>query len=83
MLNNKVYDFLKWFAIAGLHVLGLAYGQLADIWALPYSQAIPQTLDIVGALLAAFLAWENYQYKQQFEVYSAPKIQPEEAVEEE
>jgi len=78
MLKNRTYDFLKWLAIVGLHAVGLAYGQLADIWGLPYSSAIPQTLDIVGVLLGAFLAWENYQYKQQFEVYSAPKVQPSE-----
>lgn len=75
MISNKIYDWLKWFAIVGLHALGVAYGQLADIWSLPYPSAIPQTLDIVGVLLGCFLAWENYQYNKQFEVYSAPKIQ--------
>lgn len=76
MLKNKVYDFLKWFAIVGLHALGVAYGQLAEIWSLPYGAAIPQTLDIIGVALGAFLAWESYQYKQQYEIYSAPKVQP-------
>lgn len=77
MISNKTYDFLKWIAIAGLHAVGVAYGQLASIWSLPYGQAIPETLDIIGVLLGAFLAWETYQYNKQFEVYSTPKIQPE------
>lgn len=64
MLSNKTYDWLKWFAIIGLHALGVAYGQLANIWGLPYSSAIPETLDIVGVLLGAFLAWENYHYNK-------------------
>lgn len=76
MLKNKVYDFFKWFAIVGLHALGVAYGQFAGIWGLPYSQAIPETLDIIGVLLGCFLAWENYQYKQQYEIFTAPKVQP-------
>ena len=76
MITNKLYDFLKWFAIVGLHALGVAYGQLADIWGLPYGQAIPETLDIIGVVLGAFLAWESYQYNKQFEVFSAPKVQP-------
>ena len=76
MITNKLYDFLKWFAIVGLHALGVAYGQLADIWGLPYGQAIPETLDIIGVVLGAFLAWESYQYNKQFEIYSAPKVQP-------
>lgn len=64
MLSNKTYDFLKWFAIVGLHALGVAYGQLANIWGLPYSSAIPETLDIIGVLLGVFLAWENYDYNK-------------------
>lgn len=76
MLKNKVYDFLKWFAIVGLHALGVAYGQLANIWALPYSEAIPETLDIVGVLLGAFLAWESYQFSKENEILVAPRVQP-------
>lgn len=64
MLTNKTYDFLKWFAIVGLHALGVAYGQLANIWGLPYSSAIPETLDIIGVLLGVFLAWQNYDYNK-------------------
>lgn len=64
LLKNSTYDFLKWFAIVGLHALGVAYGQLANIWGLPYSSAIPETLDIIGVLLGAFLAWENYDYNK-------------------
>ena len=79
MLKDKVYDWLKWFAIVGLHALGVAYGQLANIWGLPYSQAIPETLDIIGVLLGCFLAWENYQYKQSYDVFTAPKLQLDDA----
>ena len=64
MLSNKTYDFLKWFAIAGFQAIGVAYGQLANIWGLPYGQSIPETLDIIGVLLAAFLAWQSYDYSK-------------------
>lgn len=77
MLPNNWYDFLKWFAIAGLNALGLAYGKLAAVWGLPYGTQIPETLDIIGVVLAAFLMWKNYQYKKQYDIISAPKVQPE------
>lgn len=76
MITNKLYDFLKWFAIVGLHALGVAYGQLADIWSLPYGQAIPETLDIIGVVLGAFLAWSTYQFNKENEILVAPRIQP-------
>ena len=64
MLYNKTYEWIKWFAIIGLHAIGVAYGQLANIWGLPYSTAIPETIDIIGVLLGCFLAWENYDYNK-------------------
>ena len=76
-LPNKVFDFLKWVCIFGLHLIGVAYGQLAEIWQLPYASAIPETLDIIGVLLGAFLAWETYQFKQEYDIFTAPKVQPE------
>lgn len=72
MLSNKLYDWLKWLAIAGLHALGVAYNALANIWGLPYGQAIPETLDIVGVLLAAFLAWQSYDYSKTHAIISLP-----------
>lgn len=79
-LKNSTYDFLKWVAIVGLHAIGVAYGQLANIWGLPYSSAIPETLDIVGVLLGAFLMWENYDYNKKNGV--APQI-PDDKINEE
>ena len=75
-ISNSAFDYIKWVCIFGLHLIGVAYGQLADIWALPYSQAIPETLDIIGVLLGAFLAWETYQYKKEYDIFTAPKVQP-------
>lgn len=76
MLKNKAYDFLKWFAIGGIPAIGLAYSKLATVWNLPYATQIPETLDIISVLLAAFLMWQNYQFKQNFEIFTAPKVQP-------
>ena len=37
ILSNKTYDFLKWFAIMGLHLLGVAYAGIASEWGFPYA----------------------------------------------
>lgn len=82
ILSNKTYDFLKWFAIMGLHLLGVAYAGIASEWGFPYATQVANTLDIIGTLLGAFLAWESYDYRKKYEVYSAPKIQNEDDLEE-
>ena len=76
MLPDNLYDFLKWFAIAGIPAIGLAYSKLAAVWGLPYGTQIPETLDIISVLLAAFLMWKNYTFKKSFDIYTAPKVQP-------
>ena len=76
MIKNKLYDFLKWFAIGGIPAIGLAYSKLATVWNLPYATQIPETLDIISVLLAAFLMWQNFQFKQNYEIFTAPKVQP-------
>lgn len=76
MLPNNLYDFLKWFAIAGIPTLGLAYSKLSITWGLPFGDQVQDTLEIIGAVLAAFLMWKNYQFKKDFDIYTAPKAQP-------
>ena len=76
MLPDNLYDFIKWFAIAGIPAIGLAYSKLAAVWGLPYGSQIPETLDIISVLVAAFLMWKNYTYRKEFDIYTAPKAQP-------
>lgn len=64
MLSNRTYDFLKWLCAFGLHFIGAAYVGLAGVWSLPFAEEISKTLDIIGALVGAFLIWENYDYNQ-------------------
>lgn len=71
MINNRVYDFLKWFAIAGVHAIGVFYVTVARAINLPYAAEVAEILDAFGVLLAAFLAWSNYKYHQQFESQNA------------
>jgi hypothetical protein len=72
LLSDKAYDFLKWFAIVGLHLLGVAYAGLATLWNLPYGEAVLKTLDILGVLLGGFLAWESYDYSKQNKITVTP-----------
>ena len=72
MLSNKVYDFLKWFAIVGLKALGEAYQDIAGILSWPYGAEVNLLTSRIGILLGLFLAWETYKFSQSNTIIVTP-----------
>lgn len=60
--DDKVYDFLKWLDLLVLPSIGTAYARLAQVWNLPYSEQIPETIMIICALMGAILGISNASY---------------------
>ena len=64
MMNNKVYDVLKWVALIALPALAILYGSLAEIWGLPYAEQIPDTITAIDLFLGVVLGISNATYKK-------------------
>jgi uncharacterized membrane protein len=62
MMNNKVYDILKWVALIVLPAIAVLYGTLAGIWGFPYSEQIPDTITAVDLFLGVVLGVSNATY---------------------
>ena len=67
MLNNKVYDVLKWIAQIWLPALASLYFAIASIWGLPYAEQIVGTITAIDAFLGAILGISTIQYNKQQE----------------
>lgn len=67
MLNNKVYDSLKWIAQILLPAIGTLYFAIASIWGLPYAEQIVGTITAIDAFLGALLGVSTIQYNKQQE----------------
>lgn len=61
-MNNKVYDVLKWVALVVLPAMAALYLTLAQIWGLPYGEAIAATITAIDAFLGAILGISSIQY---------------------
>ena len=61
-MNNKVYDVLKWIALVVLPAMAALYLTLAQIWGLPYGEAIAATITAIDAFLGAILGISSIQY---------------------
>ena len=62
--NSKIYDILKWIVLVALPALATFYFGLSKIWGLPYGAEIPATLNLVAALLGAFIGISSIKYSK-------------------
>jgi hypothetical protein len=62
LMNNKVYDYLRYFAQIVLPALGTLYFALAAIWKFPYGEEIVGTITAIDAFLGALLGISKQRY---------------------
>ena len=68
MMNNKIYDILKWIAMLVLPALALLIKTVFAIWNIPYGNEISATIVAINAFLGAILGLSNtIYYKNQKE----------------
>lgn len=64
MLDNKIYDVLKWVAMIVMPALTTFTAAIMAIWNLPYADQIVGTMSAVNTLLGAILGISNINYKR-------------------
>ena len=62
ILDNKVYDVLKYIALIVLPALGTVYFALSSIWGLPYGEQIVGTITAIDAFLGALIGVSSSNY---------------------
>ena len=67
ILNNKVYDVLKFIAQIVLPAIATLYITVANIWGLPYGEQISGTVMAIDTFLGALLMISTNTYNKQLE----------------
>lgn len=65
ILNNKVYDVLKFIAQIVLPAIATLYITIANIWGLPYGEQISGTVMAIDTFLGALLMISTNAYNKQ------------------
>ena len=65
VLNNKVYDVLKWIAQLLLPAIATLYFALAQIWEFPYGEEIVGTISAIDVFLGVILGISTYVYNKE------------------
>lgn len=63
MLNNKVYDVLKYICLVALPAVEAFIIGLFTLWGFPYGDLIAGTIALVATLLGALLGISSAVYK--------------------
>ena len=64
MLNNKIYDILKWCVMIAIPALTTAYVGLIAIWHWPYADEVAKTSSVICVLLGSLLGISTAQYNK-------------------
>lgn len=67
ILNNKVYDVLKFIAQIVLPAIATLYITVANIWGFPYGEQISGTIMAIDTFLGALLMISTNTYNKQLE----------------
>ena len=64
MLNNKIYDILKWCVMIAIPAITTAYVGLSAIWHWPYADEAAKTSSVICVLLGSLLGISTAQYNK-------------------
>lgn len=64
VLNDKVYDILKWIALYLLPAIGTLYFALAGIWNFPFGEEVVGTITAVDTFLGVLLGISTANYNK-------------------
>ena len=64
VMNDKLYDILKWIALVALPAVGTLYFALASIWGLPYGEQIVGTITAIDCFIGALIGVSTVQYNK-------------------
>ncbi len=64
MMNNKVYDILKYIAQIVLPAIATLYFALAGIWGFPYGEQIVGTITAIDTFLGVILKISSNAYNK-------------------
>lgn len=64
IMNNKVYDILKWIAMVVLPAIGTLYFTLAGIWEFPYGEQVVGTITAIDTFLGIILGVSANTYNK-------------------
>lgn len=63
-MSNNTFDFLRFLAEIGITAVGTFYKVIAEIWSLPYGEAVLATSVALSTLIGVFVEWQRQRHNK-------------------
>ncbi len=63
-MSDKTFNFIRFLAEIGITAVGTFYKVIAEIWSLPYGEAVLATCVALSTLIGVFTEWQRSQYNK-------------------
>lgn len=81
-MTDRTFNFIRFLAEIGITAIGTFYKVIAEIWDLPYGEAVLATCVALSTLIGVFVEYNRAQYNKSklVPVEDASPILPEDTV---
>lgn len=63
-MSDKTFNFIRFLAEIGITAIGTFYKVVAEIWSLPYGEAVLATCVALSTLIGVFVEYNRAQYNK-------------------
>ena len=63
-MTDKTFNFIRFLAEIGITAIGTFYKVVAEIWSLPYGEAVLATCVALSTLIGVFTEYQRSQYNK-------------------
>ena len=75
-MQNKHFNLIRFLAETGITALGALYKGVAEVWGLPFGEAVLTTCVLLSTFVGVWTEYLRTQHNEQFDIIYAPKNQP-------
>lgn len=63
-MTDRTFNFIRFLAEIGITAIGTFYKVIAEIWSLPYGEAVLATCVALSTLIGVFVEYQRVQYNK-------------------
>jgi hypothetical protein len=64
LINNKIYNIIKWIVVYFLPAIGTLYFSISQIWGLPNAEQVLGTITSLTIFLSMIIGFSNSAFKK-------------------
>lgn len=64
-MTDKSFNFIRFLAEIGITAVGTFYKVVAEIWTLPYGEAVLATSVALSTLIGVFVEWQRQKHNKE------------------